>query len=390
MRRLAITIICLINLVFAQGLNELKLSLVSLGEPVQFATVSFSKSNMACISDKDGIAKLSFNSNVLPDSLIIRHLNFERYVLYVEAIEEFAQITMVPKNHILPETIVTAYSAELILRKCIESLALNFGSTTDTTVGFYRQYHMEDGKYVRLIEAVAAVEGTRFSGGHSRLEKVSTLALRRSFNYEKNGEEHGDHLIDLLNQNPVYNGNNSILNEKNIDLFHLEQIISRNDLDYTITFSNKPWNLRQNIKGFIEIDKINFAVKLMVIETFPNPGFKEDRVQEWQFQNGIYQVEFEMQDDYYQVVQSISSYNHLIFNKEISRYTHSIQETFEWTALDSLELEKDINFSYFSNLYRGSTNAKAPAWHILSFPELPVFLQEDLEQKWSLEHQFTH
>ncbi len=295
----------------------------------------------------------------------------------------------------LPMTTIQGLSAKEIIHKAIKNLEQNFADTNLLLQSFYRQYHKEDDHYVRLIEAIVITEEQPYINNinFSKSEKQFLKALRRSDVMEINKAQHGDHLMDLLNENPFKFPTGSVLNLRGIDYFNFHFAESNSLDEIVIEFTAKVSSADQIQNGLIYIDEKTFVINRMIIETFPNPNSKTKHFAAqgesylWKFRNGRYEISFRQLNGQPVFDRITKSYTHYLIDAKVHSLAHIVEENFELQSVKIIGNDSTpFHFSSTSNLYSQNYFYHDSVW--INFPLLPVLIKADLEKSIPLKEQF--
>jgi hypothetical protein len=306
------------------------------------------------------------------------------------------------KCYEIPVVHIEGMSAKQIVKKAIDKIPDNFAADTFYSKIFYRQYHKENNFYVRLIEASLFFKSTVEKNKNSLngRERVRVIQLRRSNNYEMNKEEHGDHLFDLLSENPVYHSLGTVLNRKALNSFKFFPDTIENDSVYHIFYFSKNSMDEKVQKGELLIDKRTFAILKFTKEERQNDNAvsKYDKASSvpycWEFQNGNVIAEYEYRDGKMFLASLNKTYTHELYDNKVHSKEYVVAENFE-LKVDSDFYSQNIlpgNFSAVSNLYHLRYPYDRDYWNNYLTPgfvfENSKIVIRDLQRKETLEQQF--
>jgi hypothetical protein len=275
----------------------------------------------------------------------------------------------------------------------------NFLFDSLISTGLYRQYHKENGKYVRLIEADASVAfNVKDPYQYSFHELMQINHERRSGNFESNGDVHGDHLADLLKENPYSYNKSNFLDPKKID-FYSPKFESEDSAQYIIKLQYKESSSKKLENAKIWVAKETYALTKMEIEKFPNPYYRKTRYENdsrWKLVNEKDVIETEKVNGKYVVSSIERTYNHHVLNLKTGNVDFVVEETFH---LYFNEHETDNvgtyikrgNFTNDSDLYFSKYKYDQKFWEeyeLLDDYPLIEEVKKDLEQAKPIEQQF--
>jgi len=361
-------------------------------EQIAFATISFTKSLSATTSDAQGQFKLVFNETILPDTIEIRHLSYETKKIYLtkEKLNSLAEIFLKEKNNDINEVIVKAKTAFQIIENVIKNLDNNYNNEVYSLEGFYRQFHKENNNYVRLIECFAVVK-ENISNRNDEKQKEAFLVnnIRRSNIYERNGDKHGDHFVDLFSENPINYTSSLFLNFKNIHNYSFSYLENKTEF-IKIHFQNKAWQMQHNKSGYILINKTDFAIIEIEIISTKNNNRKEETKSNWKFQNGVYKAKYVKLKNKYYCKESSKYYNHYVLNEKTNSVEYLVEEYFNWFTFffHNKEYTENINMKFVSmtNLYSKEYIYNIEDWK--KIPKIDSSIISGLEKFKDLEIQF--
>ncbi len=161
-------------------------------EPVAFATVVVKGGNLGVISNYDGSFSLPEKFNTYGDTLEISSMGYQNRHLLIStlSVDSVRTIYMQPALFELDEAVVYGkrkrkLSARQIVRRAIKNIPKNYPQSLSSTIGYYRDYQMKNGKYVNLNEAVLEVFDKGFPSTDSTTTEVLIYDLRKNFDFER-------------------------------------------------------------------------------------------------------------------------------------------------------------------------------------------------------------
>lgn len=369
--------------------------------PLSMAAVQIKNTQLGGLTDDNGFFEIPIPKINLKDSLRVSYVGYAPQALSIadyrqgDTIKVYLSSTAETKQ----EVVVVAMNARGVLLKAIENMRKNLLTDSLLATGFYRQYHKENGKYVRLIEAdVSVAFNCKSPYKYSFHESVQINQQRRSDNYETNGDVHGDHLVDLLKENPYSYNRNNFLDPKKID-FYSPKFVSENEDEYVISVQYKESSSKKLEQAKLWIEKESFAIIQIEIEKFPNPYYKRTRyepVSRWQLVNEKDVIETEKVNGKYVVSSITRSYNHHVLNTQTGNIDFIVEETFEihfykYTTENVGEALQKGKYWAMTNLYSELYKYNAKFWddyESLDVHPLPEQVEKDLEHRKKLAEQF--
>lgn len=365
------------------------------------AAVQIKSSQLGALTEDNGYFELPVPKSNLKDSLRISFMGYLAKTISIAAYNQTDTLKIFLETQVATkdEVVVTAMNARGILLKAIENLRKNIYTDSIIQHGLYRQYHKENGKYVRLIEAdVQVAFNTKSSYKYSFHEVIQVNKIRRSENYETNGDVHGDHLADLLKENPFSYNKNTLLNPKMID-FLAPKFESEDAEQFVLKTQYKETSSAKLEQARLWIQKETFAILRIEIEKFPNPYYIKPRYtpdSRWKLVNEKDVIELEKQDGKFFVSSLQRSYNHHVLNRQTGQVDFIVEESFE-LYFDDFETkqvgDKLSKGVYLSNttLYESLYKYDEAFWshhELLEDYETPEKVIKDLETKKKLGQQF--
>ena len=369
--------------------------------PMSMAAIQIKNTQLGGMTDDNGYFEIPVPKVNLKDSL---RVSFVGYMTQSVSIRNYTgtdtlRIYLATSTETKQEVVVVAMNAKGVLLKAIANMKTNLLRDSLLSSGFYRQYHKENGKYVRLIEAdVTVAFNCKDIYQYSFHETVRTNKLRRSENYETNGDEHGDHLVDLLKENPYSYNRRNFLDPKKID-FYAPKFESEDTAEYVIKLQYKESSSAKLENARVWVAKESYAITRVEIEKYPNPYYIKSRYANdtrWQLVNEKNVIETEKIDGKYVVSSIVRSYNHHVLNKVTKQVDYIVEESFEIHFYDydtdnvSTQLQK--GFSAMTDLYTGKYKYDPAYWKkydpLEEYPA-PEQVQSDLENAKKLDAQFV-
>lgn len=350
-------------------------------QAIAFASLYYETSKISFMSNEMGWVQIT--TYIDKEAILLHHISYESAPLFINNIPD--TLYLEKKSYELPIFNYQNLSAKSVIKKAIEAIPQNYIQETHYLKGNYLQVHKENGIFVRYIEAKVDIqnEGLHPNLAKNQEENFAILALRKSYNYEKNGEQHGDHLKDLLQESPIQYLEKHYLNVQNLDLYEWTFLENESDT-YQIHFQSKTTLGSRSYKGILSINMENFAIIKLRIESYPILNQQKNIASSWIFINGWYEAQFTQSEMGYYLLNCAQWYHHQII--EPNQDWHPIiEEKFEWTSEELHKNALNKNYSKFSSLYSLSMAYEEEIWR-LSF--IPSDIRKDLEIKHSLEYQF--
>ncbi|MCS6935742.1 MAG: carboxypeptidase-like regulatory domain-containing protein [Chitinophagales bacterium] len=367
--------------------------------PLGMAAVQIKNTQLGGLTDDDGYFEIPIPKLNLKDSLKVSYVGYTPVTLSIANYKpgDTLRVYLGASFETKEEVVVVAMNAKSVLIKAIDNMRKNFLFDSLISTGFYRQYHKENGRYVRLIEAdVSVAFHCKSPYRYSFHELIRVNKLRRSLNYETNGDEHGDHLVDLLKENPYSYNRNNFLDKKKLD-FYAPKFIAENDKEYVISVQYKDNNQRKLEQARMWVSKDEYAITQIEIEKYPNPDYvpgKYENETRWKLVNEKNVIHTERVNGKY-VVSSIERiYNHHVLNRQTGSVDYVVEETFELHFYDYQTKNVGASlgrFGAFSDLYTTKYGYNPKFWDSyepLEDNPTPAQVVADLNEKRKIEEQF--
>jgi len=370
---------------------------------VPYANIVFKMGEKGLASDEHGEFSILYFENDLHDSLWISAIGYEKRQISLTQLLSNPVIVLPVKNYQLFEIPVSAREAENMVKKAIERIPENYPQSPYLIEMFFRQFHRENGKAARLIEAVLTVYDPGYINPQSMLmkEKFEITELRRSKVFEKNGFAHDDHLVSLFKQNIVHYPRETILNSSAIDYFHFEKDETQHsDTSTCIKFFHKNPSDPKTRWGKLYIGNQDFAVLRMEENTGKNddfnPRLKAASNSEWKFFEGEMTINYKRVSRKYYLDSISFFYRHNIVSKIFGSTDFTVDEYFNlWTEMpDTVSISTNYqskNFQNSSNLYSKKYTYNSEFWESylpsIEHPLDPSIVSE-FEKNATLEEQF--
>ncbi|MCX6198017.1 MAG: carboxypeptidase-like regulatory domain-containing protein [Bacteroidetes bacterium] len=370
--------------------------------PLGTAAVQIKNSQLGGLTDDNGYFEVPVPKVNLKDSLKVSYVGYVAQAMSITTYKEgdTLRVYLTSSAETKQEVVIVAMNAKGILLRAIANMKRNLLYDSLIATGFYRQSHKENGKYVRLIEADASVAfNCKSPYKYSFHELVQINKQRRAENYETNGDIHGDHIVDLLKENPYSYNKNNFLDPKKLD-FYSPKITGEDSIEYVISLQYKESSSAKLERAKVWVHKETFAMTRMEIEKFPNPYYVKTRYandSRWKLVNEKDVVETEKVNDKYVVKSITRSYNHHVLNLNTGNVDFIVEESFElyfddFNAENAGEVLSKGRFGAFTNLYSDTYKYDDKFWNdydALDDHPLNDDIKKDLEHAKPLTQQFV-
>ena len=370
-------------------------------QPLSLCAVQVKNSQLGALTEDNGFFELPIPVSNLSDSLKISFIGYLPKALSVVGYKQGDTLRIVLETAIetKQEAVIIAENAKGVLLKAITNLKKNLLRDSLIQTGFYRQFHKENGKFVRLIEAdVSVAMNAHNPVTYAFHELMQTNQERRSENYETNGDEHGDHLADLLKENPFSYNRTTFLNPKNIDFF-APKFESEDTGQYIIKTQYKEQSSAKLEQARIWVQKGTYAITRIEVDKFPNPYWVKPRYyieSRWQLENEKDVVQLTKYMDHFVVSSLERVYNHNVLNRQTGQVEYVVEESFNlyFYKNDHDHVGEKVSAGKYTNmtsLYTSKYIYNEKFWNnypMLNEHSLNPKIKTDLEPAQPLDKQF--
>lgn len=368
---------------------------------LSLAAVQVKNSQLGALTEDNGFFELPLPKANLGDSVRISFVGYLTKTISIANYKQGDTLKILLETQIATkeETVITAENAKGVLLRAIDNLKKNLYKDSILQTGFYRQFHRENGKYVRLIEAdVSVALNVRSAYSYAFHELLQTNRQRRSENYETNGDNHGDHFVDLLKENPFSYNKGTFLNPKSIDFF-APKFESEDSAQYVVKTQYKEPGSAKLERARIWVQKGTYAITRIEVEKFPNPYYVKSRYavdSRWKLVNETDVVQLAQYNGKFVVSSLERVYNHDVLNRETGQVDYVVEESFDlyFYNYDGNNVGSKMQsgrFIEFTSLYTSNYNYDDNFWSsykMLAEHPLPVQVKTDLEHAKPLDQQF--
>jgi hypothetical protein len=353
-------------------------------EPVPFANVVFKKLNRAASTDSLGFFQIDAGDVTNADTFFVYCLGYKPQ-FFTAGQKIIAKLS--PTVFEIDGGTVAAFKPSTIIRNMFKRLS---GAVLISEGrAFYRQLHTENEKAVRLIEADIDV---KWNDANS---EVALNEMRRSNNQEKNGLQHGDHLFDLLDADPVRHQEGTVLNAKNSAQFAYG-IEDETEFLYIIRFTEKDKTRKTYITGQLAIDKENFNLVSYSMQRIRNPRvpveFSGSATEKytWDIRTESITADYTWKDNTIQLDKLERSYYHHLISNVFKTTDYRVGETF-FLYIYTHPLSNTGRLVVRSSLYGRQYDYHPAFWNdyfpLKTFP-LDKQYEKQLSEKMSLPDQY--
>ena len=370
-------------------------------QPLSLCAVQVKNSQLGALTEDNGFFDLPIPTSNLTDSLKISFIGYLPKAISVAGYKHTDTLKIYLETAIetKQEAVIVAENARGVLLKAITNLKTNIFRDSIIQTGFYRQFHKENGKFVRLLEADLSVAiNAKSHIDYSFHELVQTNEQRRSENYETNGDVHGDHMVDLLKENPFSYNKSTFLNPKNIDFF-APKFEKEDSVEYIIKTQYKESSSAKLEQARIWVEKGTYAITRIEVDKFPNPYYVKSRYaidSRWKLVNERDIVELTKYKGKFVVSSLQRVYNHHVLNPRTGEVDYVVEESFNlyFYKYDDADVTAKMHngkYSDFTELYSTKYRYNNKFWNnypVMTEHKLDKQIKTDLEHAKPLDEQF--
>ncbi|MDX9928734.1 MAG: carboxypeptidase-like regulatory domain-containing protein [Bacteroidales bacterium] len=249
------------------------------GNPLPFATVAIRNKPRGTVSNVDGYFALNIPGEMLNDTLSISYLGFQnRSIPVIETLGNDFTIKMF-RNYIpIPEIIIRSQIPQEIIRKCINAIMLNYGTTPASLLGFYREGIRKVRELQVYSEAVIRIHKAAYSSLNS--DQVKVERSRKT----ENASPSDTLMLRLkagLSSSLLLDGIKNLYEFMDEDFFHLydyymtDIVTIDEEAAYVIEFAQKESVRESLFRGSLMINTTDYG--LMQADFELNPSY----ISEW-------------------------------------------------------------------------------------------------------------
>ena len=159
-----------------------------------------------------------------------------------------------------------------------------------------------------------------------------------------------------------------------------------------INFSYAQASDKEIQTGFMVVNKQSFAIKEMVINSFPFPGTNLNKYDEWLLMNSRVELRYEKLDSVYHLAYARQNYNHEVWDQILKDYQFIVEEEFIWQtdSLSSTEDRMPGPFQRARDLYEVNYTYDPVQWESSRFAAdtYPANYIKHMERRLPLEDQY--
>ncbi len=233
-------------------------------DPLVFADLLVSDSNIATISNTEGNYILKIPSDFVNRSITVSYLGYAEAEMSIATIMKNSTISLIPTFTPLDEVNISRpKSAEILVRLMIERKDDNYVESGLNMTGFYRETIKKRRQNASLSEAVVSIY--KQPNNTNRQDAVELVKFRKTTNYAKldtlalklQGGPFNNLYVDIMKY-PQY-----IFSRENISNYDFSfdaSTVINDELVYVINFKQKPQLQMPLYYGKLYIESKNYAL----------------------------------------------------------------------------------------------------------------------------------
>lgn len=232
-------------------------------KPLEYASISVSNSNIATISNIDGVFLLKVPNALLGENVVITYLGYDGKTMPVSSLSSGENVVELSESfEKLPDVNLVEADPNTVVRKVLEQRKLNTYRDPIVAKAFYRESIKKRRTYASLSEAVVDIYKQTRS---TQSDYVVLDKSRKSTDYNKI-----DTLVIKLQGGPYNNLNMDMMRNQELffssDMFDIytfsfDKMITMNQRNvYVVDFVQKPTMVEPFYKGKLFVDTESFAL----------------------------------------------------------------------------------------------------------------------------------
>ncbi len=376
-------------------------------QPIPFAHVQYGE-NLYTISDTNGHFDVAIDANNLSDTLRVSSMGFSNSLtaLTKQSIKEGLTIVMMPEIYTINGVTINNNRAKNHWLKALEKLQNHLPSKAYTYPALFRQMHQENGAYVRLIEAGMTVYDVAVTYKSDILqERFSLDQIRRSNVMERNGDAHGDHLVDMFLENTLRYPTGTIMDLKILNQFEMSYDDSHcttcGDSLELLTYHYEKGSDPKILDGKIWLYKGSMHLFAIEENATHNPQYYERGMSfgggdnHWMFKNSKKTMMFAYHDGSVYMSSLQFEYLHHIQDRALGMIRYEVTESFsiycDAPTLHPYGFVPDRTYTRSGNLYSRKYEYEDGFWRKFSLAlenPLPTEVMQTFSSKTPLAEQF--
>ncbi len=243
------------------------------GQPLPYATIAIEGKPRGTVSNSDGFFSMAITDDLIYDTLTVSYLGFiNRSIPVYEALGNNFTIKMFRDYIPIPEIIIRSQIPQELIKKAVEAIPDNYGTTPASMWGFYREGIMKRKEIQLFSEAVLKIYKAAY--GTSMQDQVKVVRSRKL----ENAGSSDTLMLRLkggLNSSLLLDGmknNFEFIDEEYISLYKyaMTDIVTIDDAAaFVIEFEQREGISDPLFRGSMMINTADFAVMQAEFEVHP-------------------------------------------------------------------------------------------------------------------------
>lgn len=374
--------------------------------PIPFAHVKYNTTFV--VSDTAGHFLLPVSANKLYDTLTVSSIGFTTACIPLtkQAFDQQLNIVLIGETFEIDGVTISNNRAKNQWLKALGKLESSLPRESYMYAALYRQVHQENGTFVRLIEAGMTVYDVAATYKSAILqERFRFDQIRRSDVYERNGDLHGDHLVDMFLENNIRYPAGTIMDTKILNQFEMSykdsHCASCGDSLELLVYHYENSNSPKILDGKIWLYKGSLKLFALEENASYNPKYYKRGVtfgggdNHWMFKSSKKTLAYTYVDGKVYLKELQFEYLHHIHDRALGMVRYEITESFslycDVPTVKSYGFVPDRNFTRNGNLYSRKYAYEESFWRryplAVEHP-LPEEVSETFSGKIPLAEQF--
>lgn len=257
------------------------------GKPIHYASVNLAGTNIANVTNAEGIFSLKVDPRTAPSALVtISHLGYATITLKLSDFEDYTpdkprRITLVPVSITLDPALIRAQNPEELILAALYRIKQNYPTTHVGMTAFYRELIKKGNtKYLTMNEAILDIDKAPY--GSFQVDRVGIYKGRGSLNYDSSDTLFIRYQGGVVSILEIDQAKNPFALVSTIDVPHYYEFKSEpaeflgERMYYVVSFNQKPGLEDIYMRGKVYIDSESLAFGR--VELWMNVEGREDAV----------------------------------------------------------------------------------------------------------------
>ena len=318
---------------------------------ITYSTNQGTSNKLTSLSDLNGFISFpSSNSKEQILSILVKAYSFQDTIFSISTSSQSAvlNIFLTPNVTLLPEAIVKPTSPfPILITATINAINKNKQETIDSVL--YTQLHYENNNAAREIISLLHIQHPQVNHEfHKPFNgKIYVDSMYRSIVKEWNGYEHGDHLIDLINQNPFRYANFLPSSTQETNAMNANILADTNNCYLMEVWLPDPSFTRNKLYLLTQIRKSDSTFQWIKIIKSKQETYEST---DWKLLTSEMDMYF---DEHGKMISIQLNYSHSVRKKDTPIYAWIVTESFNLKVLSSyINNKKTCTGFPYTGLYR--------------------------------------